>query len=268
MAARLDSLLVIKKIVTSRERAKELIKSGKVIVNSKACTKPSQIVDEEADIKITGEVLKYVGRGGLKLEKAIKHFSIDLTNKVCADIGASTGGFTDCMLINGAQKVYAVDVGCNQLADKIKNDERVINLEGVNVRYLTPEQIREKLDFISVDVSFISLTLVLSILKSFLKENGEMVCLIKPQFEAGKENIGKKGVIKSQKIHFQIINNMIQYINDINLSVNDITFSPIKGSEGNIEYLFHLVNSKNIKSKIINIGHCVDYTFKTLKSVK
>ena len=201
MAVRIDSLLVSKNIVTSREKAKELIKSGKAYVDKKVCTKPSFETDEYAEIEITGEILKYVGRGGLKLEKAIEYFKIDFNDKVCADIGASTGGFSDCMLINGAKKIYSVDVGHDQLAEKLKNDRRIVNLEGVNVRYLTAQQIPELLDFISVDVSFISLTLVLPVLKNFLCDGGQMVCLIKPQFEAGKAHIGKKGVVKSQAVH-------------------------------------------------------------------
>lgn len=265
MASRLDSLLVSRNLISSREKAKELILSGKVHVNNNICKKPSQQVDENADIKITGEVLKYVGRGGLKLEKAIEFFKINLENKVCADIGASTGGFTDCMIQNGAQKVYAVDVGHDQLAEKLKNDSRVVNLEGVNVRYLTPEQMPQKLDFISVDVSFISLTLVLPVLKNFLSEKGEMVCLIKPQFEAGKSQVGKKGVVKSQAIHVEVIKNIIDFAVSLGFNVCGLTFSPIKGPEGNIEYLIYLkINDENLN---IDIKSFIVSAFNSLKNI-
>lgn len=265
MTSRLDSLLVSRNLISSREKAKELILSGQVQVNNSICKKPSQQVDENSDIKIFGEVLKYVGRGGLKLEKAIEYFKINLENKICADIGASTGGFTDCMLQNGAQKVYAIDVGHDQLAEKLKNDSRVVNLEGVNVRYLTEEQITQKLDFISVDVSFISLTLVLPVLKNFLSEKGEMVCLIKPQFEAGKSQVGKKGVVKSQAVHVDVINNIIDFAVLLGFNIIGLTFSPIKGPEGNIEYLIHLkINDKNLN---IDIKSFVASAFNSLKNI-
>ncbi len=249
MAVRLDSLVVQKKLISSREKAKEHILLGLVIVNGVVCKKPSQQVDENADVLISGEILKYVGRGGLKLEKAIDYFKLDLNDKICADIGASTGGFTDCMLQNGAKKVYAVDVGHDQLALKLLEDKRVVNLEGVNVRYLTDEQISEKLNFISVDVSFISLTLILPVLKRFLANNGEMVCLIKPQFEAGKSHVGKKGVVKSQASHIEVLNKIISFVEEQNFNIKCLTYSPIKGPEGNIEYLIYLKNED--KSKFI-----------------
>ncbi len=247
MAVRLDSLVVHKKLISSREKAKEHILSGLVIVNGVVCKKPSQQFDDNADIIISGEILKYVSRGGLKLEKAINYFKLDLKDRICADIGASTGGFTDCMLQNGAKKVYSVDVGHDQLAIKLQEDKRVVNIEGVNVRYLTDDQINEKLNFISVDVSFISLTLILPVLKKFLADNGEIVCLIKPQFEAGKAQVGKKGVVKSQSAHIEVLNKIIRFAEEQNYNIEALTFSPIKGPEGNIEYLIYLKNEFNSK---------------------
>lgn len=265
MAVRLDSLVVQKKLISSREKAKDHILSGLVTVNGTVCKKPSQQVDENSDIIITGEILKYVGRGGLKLEKAIYIFNLNLKDKVCADIGASTGGFTDCMLQNGAKKVYAVDVGHDQLAEKLCKDSRVVNLEGINVRYLTEEQINEKLDFISVDVSFISLTLVLPVLKQFLAKSGEMVCLIKPQFEAGKSQVGKKGVVKSQNSHIEVLNKIICFVEELDMNIRDLTYSPIKGPEGNIEYLIY-INSDEKKKFIFDIKSFVNSAFNSLKN--
>ncbi len=240
MKKRLDLLLVEKGLATGREKAKELIKNEQVFLNNLAIIKPSELVDEELDIEIKGETLKYVSRGGLKLNKAISCFKINLNDKVCGDIGASTGGFTDCMLQNGAKLVYSVDVGHSQLSDKLINDSRVINLEGINVRNISVNEIPQKLDFISIDVSFISLSLVIPSLTSFLKDDGRLVCLIKPQFEAGKQNVGKKGVVKSKKVHSSVINNFVSMVHECDLFVNDILYSPIKGPEGNIEYLAFL----------------------------
>ena len=243
MKTRLDVLLVQRGFATAREKAKDLIKAGQVEIDNKKCKKPSQVFEEDCEIKITGETLKYVSRGGLKLEKAIKEFEINLNDKVCADIGASTGGFTDCMLLNGASKVYAVDVGHDQLHEKLCKDNRVINLEGTNVRQLSQKIINEQIDFISIDVSFISLKLVLPNLIDLLCDNGEIVALIKPQFEAGKSFVGKKGVVKSRKTHKMVLNNFIMLAGELNINIKDITFSPIKGPQGNIEYLAFL--SKN-----------------------
>lgn len=268
MDIRLDLLLVQKNIVSSREKAKEIIKSGQVFIDEKACLKPSQLISESSDIKIVGGMLKYVGRGGLKLEKAFETFNISLDDKICADIGASTGGFTDCMLQNGAKMVYSVDVGHNQLAEKLINDSRVINLEGINVRYITKDEIPQLLDLISVDVSFISLTLVILKLKEFLKDNGEIVALIKPQFEAGKSEVGKKGVVKSAKSHITVLNNLIAFFESNNLYIQGITCSPITGPEGNIEYLIYLKNScKNNTSFLsyFNIKTFVEDTYYKLK---
>lgn len=243
MKTRLDVLLVQRGFVTAREKAKELIKSGQVLINNNLCNKPSQLFEDDCEIIICGETLKYVSRGGLKLEKAINEFGINLTGKVCADIGASTGGFTDCMLLNGALKVYAVDVGHDQLHEKLCNDNRVINLEGTNVRQLSEKIINEKIDFVSIDVSFISLKLVLPHIVDLICDNGEIVVLIKPQFEAGKSFVGKKGVVKSSSVHKMVLNNFLLLAKELNLKIEDITFSPIKGPKGNIEYLAFL--SKN-----------------------
>lgn len=259
MSVRLDSLLVLKEIATSRERAKELITCGQVFVNGQQQTKPAFKASDDDDVSIIGETLKYVSRGGLKLEKAIDSFGISLDNKKCADIGASTGGFTDCMLQNGAQEVYAVDVGHNQLASQLCKDSRVINLEGVNIRYLTEKQISEKLDFISIDVSFISLSLVLPVAKSLICDNGIIVALIKPQFEAGKANVGKKGVVKSLKTHIMVLEKIIAFVQSIGLAVNYLTYSPIKGPEGNIEYLAKLSNYSD--NKVFDIKAIVSEAF-------
>ena len=239
---RLDILLVEKGLAESRERAKSLIMSGIVFVNGERIDKAGNTVDEEANIEVRGSGLQYVSRGGLKLEKAMQLFPISLTDTICMDIGASTGGFTDCMLQNGAKKVFAVDVGYGQLAWKLRCDERVVNLERTNVRYLTAEQVGESVDFISVDVSFISLKLVLPVAKTYLSRDGEMVCLIKPQFEAGKENVGKKGVVRDTQVHIDVVKNIISFAIETGFDVKGLTFSPVKGPEGNIEYLIYLKN--------------------------
>ncbi|MEE1280123.1 MAG: TlyA family RNA methyltransferase [Oscillospiraceae bacterium] len=237
---RLDVILVERGYVPSRERAKSLIMSGIVFVDGERVDKAGSTIAEDANLEVRGSGLSYVSRGGLKLEKAMQKFPIVLNQKVCMDIGASTGGFTDCMLQNGAKKVFAVDVGYGQLAWKLRCDERVVNLERTNVRYLTAEQVGEPVDFISVDVSFISLTLVLPVAKTYLSENGEMVCLIKPQFEAGRENVGKKGVVRDKQVHIDVVNKITSFAKENNFVVKGLTFSPVKGPEGNIEYLIYL----------------------------
>lgn len=259
---RLDVLLVEKGLATSRERAKSLIMSGIVFVNGERFDKSGSTVDENSNIEVRGSGLQYVSRGGLKLEKAMQHFPITLNDKVCMDIGASTGGFTDCMLQNGAKKVFAVDVGYGQLAWKLRCDERVINLERTNVRYLTAQDVGESVDFISVDVSFISLKLVLPVAKTYLSENGEMVCLIKPQFEAGRENVGKKGVVRDTGVHIDVVKNIITFAIDTGFDVKGLTFSPVKGPEGNIEYLIYLKNGNgaleipdDAAEQIVNESH-------------
>lgn len=240
---RVDCALVSRGLAESREKAKAIIMSGIVFVNNQKCDKAGDTVKPGDIVEIRGDKLKYVSRGGLKLEKAVRAFGIDLSNLICADVGASTGGFTDCMLQNGASKVYAVDVGYGQLAWKLRTDDRVINLERTNFRYVTKDQIPDQLDFASVDVSFISLTLILPVLRNLLGENATAVCLIKPQFEAGRENVGKKGVVRDREVHVSVINKIIEFAFNNGYSVLDIDFSPVKGPEGNIEYLCYLQKS-------------------------
>ncbi len=244
---RLDNLLVQKGLTESREKAKALIMAGQIYIENQKCDKAGMMVDpDKTEIELRGETLKYVSRGGLKLEKAMKEFPISLTSKVCMDIGASTGGFTDCMLQNGAEKVYAVDVGYGQFAWKLRNDSRVVNMERTNIRYVTEEQIGEKLDFASIDVSFISLKLVLPVAKTLLKDSGEIVALIKPQFEAGREQVGKKGVVKDALVHLSVVKGIVEFSQSIGFLVKGIAYSPIKGPEGNIEYLIYLKNEEGI----------------------
>ena len=241
MKERLDVLLVKRNLAESREKAKAIIMSGNVFVNGNREDKAGTTFDEEkAQIEIKGHTLPYVSRGGLKLEKAIEVFGVDVKDKVCMDIGASTGGFTDCMLQSGAKKVFAVDVGYGQLAWKLRCDDRVVNLERTNIRYVTAEDIGEALDFASVDVAFISLKLVLPVAFQLLKENGGVVALIKPQFEAGKEKVGKKGVVKEQSTHIEVVRAIYDFAQEAGFSVLGLSFSPIKGPEGNIEYLIYL----------------------------
>ena len=240
---RLDVALVNGGHAESRERAKALIMAGIVYVNNQKCDKAGDTVKETDVIEVRGEKLPYVSRGGLKLEKAMKVFPITLENCVCADIGASTGGFTDCMLQNGAAKVYAIDVGYSQLAWKLRCDERVVNLERTNFRYVTNEQVDIPLDFASVDVSFISLSLILPVMRTLMKDGAKAVCLIKPQFEAGKENVGKKGVVRDKNVHIAVIEKIIGLLSENKFSLLGLTFSPVKGPEGNIEYLCYIEKS-------------------------
>lgn len=241
MKERLDVLLVKHGLAESREKAKAIIMSGNVFVDGQREDKAGAAFDEQkAVIEVKGHSLKYVSRGGLKLEKAIDRFQITLKGKICMDIGASTGGFTDCMLQNGAVKVYSVDVGHGQLAWKLRNDERVVCMEKTNFRYLLREQIEDELDFASVDVSFISLTKILIPARSLLGEHGQMVCLIKPQFEAGKEKVGKKGVVREPEVHREVIEKIVDYADYLGFIILGLEFSPIKGPEGNIEYLLWL----------------------------
>lgn len=238
---RLDVFLVNKGLVESREKAKALIMAGQVYIDNQKCDKAGMMIDENGQMpEVRGERLKYVSRGGLKLEKAMKEFPIILQDKIAMDIGASTGGFTDCMLQNGAKKVFAVDVGYGQFAWKLRQDPRVVNMERTNIRYVTSEQIGEKIDFASIDVSFISLKLVLPVAYELLGENGEITALIKPQFEAGREQVGKKGVVKDIKVHFEVVKTVLDFARSINFHVAGLSFSPIKGPEGNIEYLAYL----------------------------
>ena len=237
---RLDSALFEQGFAESREKAKALIMSGIVYVNNQKCDKAGESVKPDDKIEVRGETLKYVSRGGLKLEKAMKSFNISLENRICADIGASTGGFTDCMLQNGAVKVYSIDVGYGQLAWKLRTDARVVNLERTNFRYVTSEQVPDMLDFASVDVSFISLYHILPVLRTLLKDGGRAVCLIKPQFEAGRENVGKKGVVRDKSVHIAVIKKIMGLIRDDGFSLLGLDYSPIKGPEGNIEYLCYI----------------------------
>lgn len=241
MKERLDVLLVKKGLAPSREKAKAVIMAGSVYVDGQKEDKAGSVFDEEsAQIEVRGHALPYVSRGGLKLEKALKVFPITLTGKICMDIGASTGGFTDCMLQNGAAKVYSVDVGYGQLDWKLRQDDRVVCMEKTNFRYMTPEDIPDVLGFASVDVSFISLDKILTPAYALLKEQGEMVALIKPQFEAGREKVGKKGVVRDPKVHEEVISRIVRHADEVSFEVLDLSYSPIRGPEGNIEYLIHL----------------------------
>lgn len=241
--ARLDAELITRGIAVSRSRAQELISGGQIIVDGKVCTKASKQVDSDTDIIMEGEGLQYVGRGGLKLERGMELAGVSLEGCVCMDIGASTGGFTDCMLQRGASKVYAVDVGHGQLAEKLCNDSRVVNLEGTDIRTMDPDIIEEPVDFVSVDVSFISLRLILPYAAKYLRKDGAAVFLIKPQFEAGRENIGKHGIVKSQKTHIQVLSGILQELQLNGLSLKGLCPSPVKGGSGNTEYLAYAVNS-------------------------
>lgn len=248
MKKRLDILVYEKGFAESREKAKAIIMAGQVYVDNQKADKCGTSYDENANIEVRGSVLKYVSRGGLKLEKAIDNFGLDLNGAVAMDIGASTGGFTDCMLQNGAQKVYSIDVGYGQLAWKLRTDERVVNLERTNMRKVTREQVPDAIDFFSVDVSFISLRLILPVARELMAENAEAVCLIKPQFEAGREKVGKKGVVRDPSVHVEVVRGIFDFCLQSGFDVLNLDFSPIKGPEGNIEYLIHLKKSDDPKS--------------------
>ena len=252
MKERLDVLLVEQGYAASREKAKAIIMSGSVFVNGQREDKAGSTFDPaKSTIEVKGHTLKYVSRGGLKLEKAMAQFDIGLEQKVCMDIGASTGGFTDCMLQNGASKVYSVDVGHGQLAWSLRNDERVVCMEKTNFRYLTREDIGDDLDFASVDVSFISLSKILLPARRLLKDNGQMVCLIKPQFEAGKDKVGKKGVVREQSVHQEVIEKIFSLADILGFQILGLEYSPIKGPEGNIEYLIHIEKNPEYNEKTL-----------------
>lgn len=240
MKERLDVMLVNRGLAPSREKAKAVIMSGIVYVDGQREDKAGSFFDDKAAVEIRGSTLKYVSRGGLKLEKAMDSFNVSLFGKICMDVGSSTGGFTDCMLQNGAVKVYAVDVGHGQLDWKLRNDERVVCMEKTNIRYVTPDDVADRIDFASIDVSFISLSKVLMPVRELLKDDGDVVCLIKPQFEAGREQVGKKGVVRDKAVHVEVIRRVICYAESIGYKVCNLSYSPIKGPEGNIEYLLHL----------------------------
>lgn len=252
---RLDVLLVARGLAPSREKAKAIIMSGIVYVDGNKEDKAGTTFPETVSIEVKGSTLKYVSRGGLKLEKAMEVFPIELSGKVCMDVGSSTGGFTDCMLQNGATKVYAVDVGHGQLAWKLRNDPRVVCMEKTNIRYVVPEDIEEKVDFSSIDVSFISLTKVLLPVKNLLTEDGQIVSLIKPQFEAGREKVGKKGVVRDKQVHAEVIHMVVEYARSIDLYPLSLEFSPVKGPEGNIEYLLYMTKDKNM---LDTMGQTID----------
>ena len=259
---RLDSLIYELGFTQSREKARGVIMAGLVYVDNQKADKPGTQYPVNAKIEVRGGAPKYVSRGGFKLEKAIQSFSIDLKDKITMDIGASTGGFTDCMLQNGAKKVYSIDVGYGQLDWKLRNNDKVVNLERTNVRYITEEQVTDKIDFFSVDVSFISLKLVLPAARKFMKDDAKAVCLIKPQFEAGRENVGKKGVVRDPDVHKNVVENIVDYCINNGFDVLGLDFSPIKGPEGNIEYLIYIQKSQKGKlitdtlpNELVNLSH-------------
>jgi 23S rRNA (cytidine1920-2'-O)/16S rRNA (cytidine1409-2'-O)-methyltransferase len=239
---RLDVLLVKRGLAESREKAKAVIMAGEVFVENQREDKAGQMFPVNANIELKGKKMKYVSRGGYKLERALESFPICLQEQICMDVGSSTGGFTDCMLQNGAKKVFAIDVGTNQLAWKLRQDERVQSMEKTNIRYVLPEDIGEAVDFVSIDVAFISLTKVLAPVKALMKEQGQIVCLVKPQFEAGREKVGKKGVVREPEIHEEVIENVMNYALSLGFHILGIDHSPIRGPEGNIEYLLYMEN--------------------------
>ena len=259
---RLDTAVFEQGFCESREKAKTHIMAGVVYVNNQKADKPGLNIKDDDVIEVRSNPLKYVSRGGLKLEKAMEIFPIQLDDKICADIGASTGGFTDCMLQNGASKVYAIDVGYGQLAWKLRTDERVVNLERTNFRYCTKENVPDDLQFCSVDVSFISLSIIVPVMRTLMADNSEAVCLIKPQFEAGREKVGKKGVVREKLVHIEVVDKTIDMMLKTGFSVLGLTFSPIKGPEGNIEYLIYIKKDdepKNLlsvsSSDVVNASH-------------
>ncbi|MCX4323813.1 MAG: TlyA family RNA methyltransferase [Lachnospiraceae bacterium] len=255
MKERLDVILVRQGYAPSREKAKALLMAGNVFVDNQREDKAGTLFDEsKIKIEVKGRTLPYVSRGGLKLERAIGQFPITLQGKVCMDIGASTGGFTDCMLQNGAGKVYAIDVGHGQLDWKLRSDERVVCMEKTNFRYVTDEDIAEPIDFASVDVSFISLTKILIPARKLLQQGGEMVCLIKPQFEAGRDKVGKKGVVRDRNVHIEVVHRIVDYADMIGFSLRGLTYSPIKGPEGNIEYLMWIAKRIEIPEEVLDMS--------------
>ena len=237
---RLDVLLVSLGLAESRAKAQATIMAGEVYVNGQKADKSGMEVDITSDVEVRGSACPYVSRGGLKLEKALRNFGVDPTGYVCSDSGASTGGFTDCLLQQGASKVFAIDVGYGQLAWKIRNDPRVVVMERTNIRYVTPEDLGQPLDLSVIDVSFISLSLVLPVVKTLLKPTGQVLCLIKPQFEAGRDKVGKKGVVREAAVHEEVLQNFISLAKSLGFTIRNLTFSPVKGPEGNIEFLAHL----------------------------
>lgn len=259
--SRLDAEIVKRGLASSRERAKEYILKGSVLVNGKAVTKPSFAVSYVDEISVTGETLKYVGRGGLKMEAAVDAFCLDLCDKTCVDLGASTGGFTDCMLQNGAKKVFAVDVGHGQLAQKLVCDGRVVNLEGVNVKDVTKNTLSDGIDIVTADLSFISCKHAIDAANRLLGENGAAIILIKPQFEAGKSNIAKGGIVKDKKAHVSVLSEICGYIGMSGFCISNLIPSPIKGGDGNIEYLVYIVKQKDFTRNIFDYKSIIDKAF-------
>ena len=257
MKERLDVLLVKRGLAESREKAKAIIMSGIVYVDNNKEDKAGQTFNEDALIEVRGNTLRYVSRGGLKLEKAMNCFGVTLEGKIAMDVGASTGGFTDCMLQNGAVKVYSVDVGHGQLAWKLRNDERVVCMEKTNIRYVTPDDVADKIDFASIDVSFISLKKVLPAVYDLLTDVGEVVCLIKPQFEAGREKVGKKGVVREQSVHMEVVDMIVSFAREMGFVTLDLSYSPIKGPEGNIEYLLYITKDTSREGREFDINALV-----------
>lgn len=264
MKERLDVMMVNRGLAESREKAKAIIMSGIVYVDNIKEDKAGSTFDEKAQIEVRGNTLKYVSRGGLKLEKAMDCFGVSFAGKVAMDVGSSTGGFTDCMLQNGAVKVYSVDVGHGQLAWKLRNDERVVCMEKTNIRYVTPDDIEDRIAFASIDVSFISLTKVLPPVKELLTDDGEIVCLIKPQFEAGREKVGKKGVVRDQKVHVEVVEMIVDFARQIGFKTLDLSYSPIKGPEGNIEYLLYITKDQTKENKEFDIKAMVEESHRCL----
>ena len=264
MKKRLDVLIVEQGLADSREKAKAIIMSGIVYVDNNKEDKAGTTFEETSKIEVRGNTLKYVSRGGLKLEKAMNNFGVTLDGKVCMDVGASTGGFTDCMLQNGAVKVYSVDVGHGQLAWKLRNDDRVVCMEKTNIRYVTPDDIDDVIEFASIDVSFISLTKVLPAVRELLTQDGEIVCLIKPQFEAGREKVGKKGVVRELSTHVEVVEMIVDYARANGFRTLHLSYSPIKGPEGNIEYLLHITKDENRDNEEFDIKALVEESHSAL----
>lgn len=264
MKKRLDVLLVEQGLADSREKAKAIIMSGIVYVDNNKEDKAGTTFEETSKIEVRGNTLKYVSRGGLKLEKAMNNFGVTLDGKVCMDVGASTGGFTDCMLQNGAVKVYSVDVGHGQLAWKLRNDDRVVCMEKTNIRYVTPDDIDDVIEFASIDVSFISLTKVLPAVRELLTQDGEIVCLIKPQFEAGREKVGKRGVVRELSTHVEVVEMIVDYARANGFRTLHLSYSPIKGPEGNIEYLLHITKDENRDNEEFDIKALVEESHSAL----
>lgn len=262
---RLDVALFEKGFCESREKAKAYIMAGQVYVNNQKALKAGMVIKPDDEIEVRGKQMPFVSRGGLKLQKAVDVFGVKLADCICMDIGASTGGFTDCMLQHGAKKVYAIDVGYGQLAWKLRTDERVVNLERTNFRYVTDETVTDPIDFASVDVSFISLKLILPVMRNLLKPEGEAICLIKPQFEAGKDKIGKKGVVRDISTHIDVVRMIYDFSLENGFDILNLDFSPVKGPEGNIEYLIHLRKSENaVNSLTREIEEIVQTSHNTL----